>query len=214
MRGGIRHRDADRLKREIEAADFDAVRRQVTEEELEAVRDRREDLEAQVERCRGLLERPRKLEPRADELAALATRRLRERGEREARDLEETLRRQRERIVEELDRHEGRYQQIAPEFDEEERRQLQANMRYRRTRLRPVRPRPGTGTGAHPGVLRGVGAPCRTGRPRVPLDGRQLTTWRGSWAERVHRRNDGPARKATRLESKGPWGSTRCRRGR
>ena len=75
------------------------------------------------------------LEPRADELAALATRRLRERGEREARDLDETLRRQRERIVEELGRHEGRYQQIALEFDEEERRQLQANMRYWRMRL-------------------------------------------------------------------------------
>ena len=360
MRGGIRHRDVDRLTREIEAADLDAVRRQVTEEELEAARDRRDDLEAQVERCRGLLERSRhwvgfeaapfrqalscalellgaeplarstggngdgqeketwafpaldrrtgadptwaatldtlrpprrsdqkladwrreapirpvvfedagvlgddtvhlhleqrvaqrllarfraqgfvyhdlsraclaqakdsiprvvllgrlclygrraerlheeivplaarwiepgqrngplrayareaetrtldlleqsltarldwtprdvirtrllaaapgdveellpQLEPRAEELAALATRRLRERGEREARDLEGTLRRQRERIVEELDRHEGRYQQIALEFDEEERRQLQANMRYWRTRL-------------------------------------------------------------------------------
>ena len=360
MRGGIRHRDADRLKREIEAADLDAVRRQVTEEELEAARDRRDDLDAQVERCRGLLERSRtwvgfeaapfrqalscalellgaeplargadgngggrgratwtfpaldrragadpswaatldtlrpprrsdqkladwrreapirpvvfedagvlgddtvhlhleqrvaqrllarfraqgfvyhdlsraclaqakdsiprvvllgrlclygrraerlheeivplaarwvepgqrsgplrayareaetrtldlleqalagrldwtphdvirarllaaaprdveellpQLEPRAEELAEAATRRLRERGEREARDLDETLRRQRERIVEELDRHEGRFKQIALEFDEEERRQLQSNMRYWRTRL-------------------------------------------------------------------------------
>ena len=363
MRGGIRHRDADRLKREIEAADLDAMRRQVTEEELEAARDRRGDLEAQVERCRGLLERsrswvgfeaapfrqalsralellgaeplvrsddgnggrgvstgkatwtfpaldrrtgadptwaatldtlrpPRKsdqkladwrreapirpvvfedagvlgddtvhlhleqrvaqrllarfraqgfvyhdlsraclaqardsiprvillgrlclygrraerlheeivplaarwvepgqrsgplkayareaetrtldlleqsltgrldwtphdviqarllaaaprdveellpeLEPRAEELAELATRRLRERGEREARDLDETLRRQRERIVEELDRHEGQYKQITLAFDEEERRQLQSNMRYWRRRL-------------------------------------------------------------------------------
>ena len=364
MRGGIRHRDADRLKREIEAADLDAVRRQITEEELEASRDRREDLDAQVERCRGLLERsrtwvgfeaapfrqalscalellgaaplvrsddgdgggrgvptgkvtwtfpaldrrtgadptwaatldtlrpPRKsdqkladwrreapirpvvfedagvlgddtvhlhleqrvaqrllarfraqgfvyhdlsraclaqakdsiprvvllgrlclygrraerlheeivplaarwiepgqrsgalkayareaetrtldlldqaltgrldwtphdviqarllaaaprdveellpqLEPRAEELAELATRRLRERGEREARDLDETLRRQRERIVEELARHEGQYKQITLAFDEEERRQLQSNMRYWRMRL-------------------------------------------------------------------------------
>ena len=59
MRGGIRHRDADRLKREIEAANLDAVRRQVTEEELEGARDRREDLAAQVERCRSLLERSR-----------------------------------------------------------------------------------------------------------------------------------------------------------
>ena len=75
------------------------------------------------------------LEPRAEEIAELATRRLRERGEREARDLEETLRRQRERIVEELDRHEGRFTQIALDFDEDERRQLQSNMRYWRTRL-------------------------------------------------------------------------------
>ena len=65
----------------------------------------------------------------------LATRRLRERGEREARDLEETLRRQRERIVEELDRHQGQYAQITLDFDDDERRQLQTNMRYWRTRL-------------------------------------------------------------------------------
>ena len=75
------------------------------------------------------------LEPRADEVAELATRRLRERGEREARDLEETLRRQRERIVEELDRHQGQYAQITLDFDDDERRQLQTNMRYWRTRL-------------------------------------------------------------------------------
>ncbi len=75
------------------------------------------------------------LEPRADEIAELATRRLRERGEREARDLEETLRRQRERIVEELDRHESQHAQITLDFDDDERRQLQTNMRYWRTRL-------------------------------------------------------------------------------
>ena len=59
LRGGIRHRDADRLKHAIEAADLDEVRRRITEEELEAARDRRDDLAAQVERCRGLLERSR-----------------------------------------------------------------------------------------------------------------------------------------------------------
>ena len=59
MRGGIRHRDADRLKREIEDADIDEARRQITEEELEAARDRRDKLTEQVERCRGLLERSR-----------------------------------------------------------------------------------------------------------------------------------------------------------
>ena len=76
-----------------------------------------------------------RLEPRAEELAALATRRLGERGEREASGLDETLRRQRERIVEELDRHQGQYKQITLKFDEEERRQLQSNMRYWRMRL-------------------------------------------------------------------------------
>ena len=75
------------------------------------------------------------LEPRAGELAERAVGKLRERGEREARDLDETLRRQRERIVEELERHEGQYKQITLEFDEEERRQLQLNMRYWRMRL-------------------------------------------------------------------------------
>ena len=59
LRGGIRHRDADRLKQAIEKADLDEVRRQITEEELEAARDRRDDLTEQVERCRGLLERSR-----------------------------------------------------------------------------------------------------------------------------------------------------------
>jgi superfamily II DNA or RNA helicase len=56
---GIRHRDADRLAREIEAADLAADRTRVTEEELEAVRERREDLEAQIERCRTILETSR-----------------------------------------------------------------------------------------------------------------------------------------------------------
>ena len=59
LRGGIRHRGADRLKHAIEAADLDEVRRQITEEELEAARDRRDDLTGQVERCRGLIERSR-----------------------------------------------------------------------------------------------------------------------------------------------------------
>ena len=75
------------------------------------------------------------LKPRAHEIAELAIRRLRERGEREAADLEETLRCQRERIVEELDRHEGQYAQITLDFDDDERHQLQTNMRYWRTRL-------------------------------------------------------------------------------
>ena len=56
LRGGIRHRDAIRLAREIEAADLDRERKRVAAEELEAARERQEDLKAQIERCRGLLE--------------------------------------------------------------------------------------------------------------------------------------------------------------
>ena len=56
---GIRHRDAERLVREIEQADIDAERKRITEEELEAARDRQEDLKGQIERCRGLLEKSR-----------------------------------------------------------------------------------------------------------------------------------------------------------
>ena len=59
-RGGIRHRDAERLVREIEAADLDRERKRVADEELEAARERQEDLKAQIERCRGLLERSRR----------------------------------------------------------------------------------------------------------------------------------------------------------
>jgi hypothetical protein len=37
---GIRHRDAERLAREIERADLDAEKKRLTEEELEAARQR------------------------------------------------------------------------------------------------------------------------------------------------------------------------------
>ena len=60
LRGGIRHRDAKRLAREIEAADLDREKKRVAAEELESARERREDLKAQMERCRGLLERSRR----------------------------------------------------------------------------------------------------------------------------------------------------------
>ncbi len=56
---GIRHAEAERLAHEIEAADLDAERKRVTDEELEAARERREGLEAQIERCRELLDRSR-----------------------------------------------------------------------------------------------------------------------------------------------------------
>ncbi len=56
LRDGIRHRDAARLARAIEAADLGAAQKRAAAEELEAARGRQEDLKAQIERCRGLLE--------------------------------------------------------------------------------------------------------------------------------------------------------------
>lgn len=55
LHNGIRHREADKLALEIEQADLDAEKKRVSEEELEAARDRQENLKAQVERCRTLL---------------------------------------------------------------------------------------------------------------------------------------------------------------
>jgi hypothetical protein len=75
------------------------------------------------------------LEPRAKELAALAEERLHKRGEREAADLTETLQRQRDRVRQELVRNEGEFQQLTLGFDEDEKRQLESNMRSWRVRL-------------------------------------------------------------------------------
>ena len=79
------------------------------------------------------------LEPRAEELAALAIRQLQDRGEREERSLREILERQRGRVVEELDKHEkheARVTQLTLEFSAEEKRQLQANVRAWHRRLK------------------------------------------------------------------------------
>ncbi len=75
------------------------------------------------------------LEPRADELANIAIQRLRERGEREEQDLREILERQRKRVLEEIAKHEGKYEQLALGLDDEDKRQLEMNMRYWPTRL-------------------------------------------------------------------------------
>jgi superfamily II DNA or RNA helicase len=56
---GIRHRDAERLAKEIADADLDAERKRVADEELEAARERQDELRGQIERCRTLLERSR-----------------------------------------------------------------------------------------------------------------------------------------------------------
>ena len=57
---GIRHRDADALRGEIEAESLDDDRRRATEEELEQARERAQNLESQIEVCQNLLDRSRK----------------------------------------------------------------------------------------------------------------------------------------------------------
>ena len=57
---GIRHRDADALRGEIEAESLDDDKRRATAEELEQARERAEELEAQIEKCRGLLDGSRR----------------------------------------------------------------------------------------------------------------------------------------------------------
>jgi predicted nucleic acid-binding Zn-ribbon protein len=69
------------------------------------------------------------LEPRAAELAALAIQKLDQRGEREEKDLRETLERQRERVREKLTKNEGTFEQLTIDFGDEEKRQLESDMR-------------------------------------------------------------------------------------
>jgi superfamily II DNA or RNA helicase len=58
-RGGIRHRDAEKLKAEIAGADLDAERKQVTQEELESTRERSEELKKEIETCQDLIAKSR-----------------------------------------------------------------------------------------------------------------------------------------------------------
>ena len=60
LRGGIRHREVERLAHEIEAADLDVEKRRIAAEELEAARDRQDSLNEQIERCRTLLDQSRR----------------------------------------------------------------------------------------------------------------------------------------------------------
>jgi hypothetical protein len=75
------------------------------------------------------------LEPRAKELAEVAIEKLRSRGTREANDFRETAERQLARVREELIRYEGEYQQLTLGFDDDEKRQVEANMSAWRKRL-------------------------------------------------------------------------------
>ena len=75
------------------------------------------------------------LEERAAAAAASATDRLRRRGEAEARELGDTLERQRRRVADQLARHEADGAQITLTFSEEEKRQHQADVTAWRRRL-------------------------------------------------------------------------------
>ena len=69
------------------------------------------------------------LEPRAVELTATATKRLRDRGEREANLFHEILTKQRERVKDKLAKHEKDSKQGKFHYAEDERRQLEAHAR-------------------------------------------------------------------------------------
>jgi len=84
---------------------------------------------------RDLQELLPQLAARAEELAELAVQKLRQRGEREARDLRQTLEWQRQRVREELERTEPRLGQRTFDFAEEERRQLESDVKFWRVRL-------------------------------------------------------------------------------
>ncbi len=86
---------------------------------------------------RDIEELLRHLEPRAEESALAATESLRQRGQREAKLLHETLERQRDRVMEEIEKHRREFRQIALDFGDDEggRQQLEANMRHWERRL-------------------------------------------------------------------------------
>ena len=69
------------------------------------------------------------LEQRAEAYAADAEQKLRERGNRERRDLREILETQRDRVRSELKRYSAEFAQLTLGFADDERRQLEENMR-------------------------------------------------------------------------------------
>lgn len=75
------------------------------------------------------------LEPRAEELAGVAIERLAKRGAQEERQLRKILERQRERVRDELAKSEERFDQLTLGFADDERKQLEANMRAWKVRL-------------------------------------------------------------------------------
>jgi hypothetical protein len=76
-----------------------------------------------------------RLAPRAEEVARISRDMLRARGDREEKDLRETLERQRARVKEELAKYEREFKQLTLDFGDEEKRQLESDMRSWRIRL-------------------------------------------------------------------------------
>ena len=60
LKHGIRHAEAEELRSAIQAADLDQAKKKAAVEELEDARDRRDELAAQINQCRTLLDRSRK----------------------------------------------------------------------------------------------------------------------------------------------------------
>ena len=77
-----------------------------------------------------------KLEPRAEELAKIAEDKLKARGDSEAESLHKTLAAQRKRVVEQLGKYEKEARQLTFDFILEEKRQLEADARSWRMRLK------------------------------------------------------------------------------
>ena len=118
--------------REAEARTLDLIDRSLARQGAPPEAVRRRLLAAAPGDIEALLPQ---LEPRAEELAAIAVDRLHRRGEQEARSLREILDRQRARIRDELRRHDERSGQLALAFSPEEQRQLDADVRAWRRRL-------------------------------------------------------------------------------
>ena len=124
---------------------------------------------------RDIVELRPQLEPRAGELAERAAESLRQRGEREAKELHETLLRQRRRVREELARHEAAPVQLDLELDLEDRRQLEANKRFWRLQLNRFEEGHREGTGADQGLLPRTRDSRGARRPRLPLARDRMT---------------------------------------
>ena len=120
-------RDAEAKTLELLERSLDDVSRRAPGETIER--------KLLISAARDIEELLPQLQPRADELATMAIEKLGQRGEREAKDMRETLERQRHRVIEQLEKYDKGFQQLTLDFDQEERRQLESNIRSWRTRL-------------------------------------------------------------------------------